>query len=150
MKYEPLPFLSNETALEILKNANPNELKVLPFSLGEYCEDWKFAQDICIELLNSPHLDVRVNAVCELSYIARNHKMLEKKRIESIIFRTYRNPANQPFKDDISISIHDIYMYMNWKPSLRVLPNWIAYKRSCIPEYLRFIGLCIKDYFKKR
>lgn len=147
MKYKPLPFITQEAALRILKNGNADELRILPLSLGEYCEDWKFAQDICLELLNNADDQTRVSAAYGLSYIARNHRMLEKKSVEEIIFRAYRNPANKQLKEDIKFAICDIYLFMKWKPSLRVLPDWLIFT---VPPRIEFIILITKDFFKSK
>lgn len=150
MKFEPLPYISEQDALQILKNGKMDDLRVLPFSLGEYCENWEFAEDICAELIKHTDLDVRVNAVCGLSYVARNHRKLHKERVENLIFRAYREPDNRSRKDDIRFSIDDIYLFMGWTPSFRNFPHWLMYKLPSIGDKFQWMGLVIKDAFGKR
>ena len=148
MKYEPLEFISNQRALEIMKNGTIDELRVLPFSMGEYCDDWKFAQNLCVKLLNHSDEQVRANAVCGLSYIARNHRMLDKKQIENLVFRIFKASADKHCEEKIREAIHDIYIFMKWRPSLRILPHWIEFKLHSLPDWIEYIKLSIKSLIR--
>lgn len=114
MKYEPLNIVSKNEAQNILDNGNNMQLKLLPLSLGEYCEDWEFAQEVCFKLTDNNDTEVRANAILGLSFIARNHKKLKRECVERLISKVLKTDLDDFSLDRVKIAIEDIYLYMNW------------------------------------
>ena len=112
-KYKPLPVITKKAqVLEIMKNQVYDELMILPLSIGEYFPDWKFAQDLCIELAKNKNSAIRANAVLGLSYIARTKGILEKHLVKPIMLKELRE--NQEHKWRIEDAIKDINRFLKW------------------------------------
>ena len=111
--YKPLPIITEKSkALKIMTNGTHDDLMLLPLSLGEYFIDWKFAQDLCIELIENKDAAIRANAVLGLAYIARTKGMLEKHIVKPVLLKELR--GNFDYKWRIKDSIQDINFFMKW------------------------------------
>lgn len=80
--YKPLEPLTKVQIEEQLKRGNEEELILLPLSVGEYAENWKETQDVCLKLMEHNNPAIRANAALGLAYIARNHRIVAIKRTE--------------------------------------------------------------------
>lgn len=112
MKYEPVKYFSDDEVERILREGTYEECCILPISVGEYNGDWKYAQDVCLKLMERKEDKIKANAILGLSYIARNHGFLEKEKILPYIERELRN--NKKFYYEIKYAIEDINLFMNW------------------------------------
>lgn len=110
--YKPLEPLSKLEIQERLERGKEEELVLLPLSVGEYGESWKEAQDVCLKLIEHNNPAIRANAVLGLSYIARNHRMLDKRIVKPYLLKELRD--NLEFEWRIRDAISDINMYMGW------------------------------------
>lgn len=78
---------------ERLKKGKEDELLLLPLSVGEYGENWKDSQEICLKLMEHNNAAVRANAALGLAYIAGNHRMLDKRLVKPFLLKELReNP----------------------------------------------------------
>ena len=111
-RYQPMLPISFGEALELLKSGSHDELLALAPRVGEYLENWREAQDICIRLLENDDPRVRNNAVMGLSYIARVHGKLDKRIVKPYLLREMR--CNSQFKEQIKMYIDDINKFLNW------------------------------------
>ena len=111
--YRSLPVVTEKAqVLEIVKNGTQEDLMLLPLSLGEYFPDWKFAQDLCLELAGHEDAAIRGNAVLGLGYIARTKGRLEKHLVKPIILRELRE--NLAYKWRVEDAIQDINLFLKW------------------------------------
>lgn len=110
--YKPLEPLSKLEIQERLKRGKEDELALLPLSVGEYGENWKEAQAVCLKLIEHNNPAIRANAALGLAYIARNHRMLDKRIVKPYLLKELRE--NQEFKWRIRDAISDINMFMGW------------------------------------
>lgn len=110
--YKPLDDLSNKEVMEVLNRNHFTELLTLPLSVGENHPNWKFAQDICVQLSSHESSAVRANAVLGFAYIARTKGQLEKHIVKPIVLRELSE--NQEHNWRIIDSIGDINLYMKW------------------------------------
>ena len=109
MKYEELRIYSDEEIKERMQSATDEELCILALSVGEYNEDFSFAQDICFRLLSSENEDVCANAVFGLSYLARRFKKLNIEKTRELVKRiTFTSKINIGKVED---EIEDISMF---------------------------------------
>ena len=88
--YKPLEPLTKVQIEEQLKRGNEEELILLPLSVGEYAENWKEAQDVCLKLMEHNNPAIRANAALGLAYIARNHRMLDKRIVKPCLLKELR------------------------------------------------------------
>ena len=84
-------------------------------ALGEYCEDWKFAQDVCLGLVENQDERIRVNALLGLSYIARNHCKLEKNKVYIAAKKVLKSKMTMANTYRAFDAIDDIYIFMKWR-----------------------------------
>lgn len=110
--YKPLEPLSMIEIREQLEKGNDEELLLLPLFVGEYCESWKDAQDVCLKLMEHSSPAIRANAALGLAYIARNHRMLDKRIVKPYLLKELRE--NMEFNWRIRDAISDINMFMGW------------------------------------
>ena len=59
MLYRPLKEITYQDALEELERGDEESLLLLPLRVGEYLDQWKEAQDICLRLANHPSAAIR-------------------------------------------------------------------------------------------
>lgn len=116
--FKPLDDLSNEEIKERLRRNQLDELLSLPLSVSENQLNWKFAQDICVQLSSHESPAVRANAVLGFAYIARTKGKLEKHIVKPIVLKELRE--NREYNWRILDSIDDINMFMKWKLGKRV------------------------------
>lgn len=112
LKYERVAQYTDDEISSILKKGKISELKTLALSLGEYHEDFEFAQETCFSLLENSDEKVRVNAVLGLSYLARNFRKLDIDRLLNLL-------KDKDFSSESLESIHDyledISLFLNVK-----------------------------------
>lgn len=125
MRYEPLKRVSKEEVQYILKENNIERLKLLPLSVGEYCEDWKFAQDVCLCLTKHTDETVKANSMLGLSYIARNHNKIEKNIIKAAYKFLIKQKMSKANRSRVLESMEDIYIFMKWKVDFCYMANKI-------------------------
>ena len=87
--YQPLPVIEDKKIERILQLGNIDELMILPLSVGEYHEDWKTAQNVCVELSNRSDERVRANSALGFTYIARTKGKLEKHIVKPILLELF-------------------------------------------------------------
>jgi len=112
MKYESLTPYSDGDINEIMRTCDEEKIKLLPLAIGEYHNDFMFAQNFCFELLKTGSNDeIRANAALGLSYLARRFQRLDK-----IIIPYLREEMkkNETFIDRVQYSVEDIYLFMGW------------------------------------
>ena len=112
--YQQLPILTDRSQIaEILATGSIAELEILSLSIGEDCPDWKYAQDVCLQLTEHPAGNVRANACLGLGYIARNHRKLEKHLVKPVLLRELR--AQTEWQVKIADAISDINFFLGWR-----------------------------------
>ncbi len=110
--YKPLEPLSKLEIQKQLENGKEDELILLPLSVGEYGENWEEAQAVCLKLMEYNSPAVRANAALGLAYIARNHRMLDKRIVKPYLLKELRE--NMEYEWRIRNAISDINMFMGW------------------------------------
>ena len=112
MRYEALRHYSREEIDEIMSSCDPNKIRLLPLSVGEYYDDFTFAQNFCLNLLENGFNDeIRANAVLGLSYLARRFRQFDKAILPRLQKELEKNIA---FNERVKFSIEDINLFMNW------------------------------------
>jgi hypothetical protein len=110
--YKPLDDLSTEEVIECLNRNQLEELLLLSLSVSENHPNWKFAQDVCVQLSSHESHAVRANAVLGFAYIARTKGQLEKHILKPIILKELRENHEHNWR--ILDSIDDINLFMKW------------------------------------
>lgn len=120
--YRPLEKADKKEAEQILSDGIYMELVLLPLRIGEYCDNWKEAQDICLKLMENENAAVRANAALGLSYIARTHEKLEKRVVRPYLLRELKE--NEEYRWRIIDSIKDINLFMGWNIAEKALKRY--------------------------
>ncbi|MDO3410524.1 hypothetical protein QWJ34_12200 [Saccharibacillus sp. CPCC 101409] len=110
--YVDIDALSDREIREILERGDPGELRLLPFSVGMYHRNWKYAQRICLDLTQHEDANVRANAVFGFAHIARTKGCLDKRLVKPVILRELRE--NRLNRGMIKDAIGDINLFMKW------------------------------------
>lgn len=112
LQYKPLERIEKNEIQEILKSGTEKQLALLPLRVGEYCSNWKEAQDVCLQLMSNENAIVRANAALGLAYIARKHRRLDKRLVKPYLIRELRE--NTEYRWRIVDSIEDINNFLGW------------------------------------
>ena len=115
--YKTLAAHSDEEIKRILREGTYEETVRLPLEVGMNHHDWKFAQNVCLQLAEHEDEAVRANAVLGLAYIARTKGELSKHLVKPVIFRELRRSEN--FKWRIEDAICDINLFLGWNLAFR-------------------------------
>jgi hypothetical protein len=114
LHYSPLPIFTDRSTIErILATGSIEELAQLSLAVGENFPDWKYAQDVCLQLAEHSDENVRVNACLGLGYIARIHRRLEKHLVKPVLLRELRSQTDRRGK--IEDAIEDINLFLGWR-----------------------------------
>lgn len=110
MKYEPLPQFTKSEVLAILCGGSKEDKKIVSLSVGEYCDDCTFAQEVCAKLLSDEDAEVRAYAALGFGYIARNHPYL--KRLDILPLLKKELAQNSQFNGIIEDAISDVNIFL--------------------------------------
>ena len=81
MSFEAIEPISRELALERLQKEDGTTRARALVSLAYYDPDWRWVQNLCLELMTDADAGIRATAALCLGHIARIHKMLELDRV---------------------------------------------------------------------
>ena len=115
--YKTLAAHSDEEIKRILREGTYEETVRLPLEVGMNHHDWKFAQNVCLQLAEHEDEAVRANAVLGLAYIARTKGKLSKHLVKPVILKELRRMEN--FKWRIEDAICDINLFLGWNLAFR-------------------------------
>jgi hypothetical protein len=122
MVYKPLPHYSIDEIKKIISTGTIEDMIILPLAVGENENNWKIAQDICVEL--SAHEDERVrsNAALGFAYIARTKGKLEKHIVRPILLKLLRECVE--YKYNVIDAISDIKIFMKWNIGEKIIKRY--------------------------
>ncbi|MES2694775.1 MAG: hypothetical protein V4773_14985 [Verrucomicrobiota bacterium] len=86
----------------------------IPIRLGFHHENWKFIQDICVQLADHRDPWVRANSLLGLSYAARFRGRVEKNVVKPVLLRGLRD-AVPHVAATAKEAIQDINLLLNWR-----------------------------------
>lgn len=113
--YKPLSQYNDEEIINIIKNGAIEEIIVLPLSVGFYCTNWKFAQNICVELCNYDDERVRCNCALGFGYIAKTQGKLEKHIVKPLLLKLLREKTETELsKDQVITGIKLVNLFLGW------------------------------------
>jgi hypothetical protein len=110
--YKHIEEYTDQEINEILERQEIEELIYLSLSVGLFHHNWKFAQDVCLSLIQHEDSNVRANAVFGLAHIARTKRHLDKRIVKPVILRELRE--NKKHKQTILDAITDINFFLKW------------------------------------
>ncbi len=94
------------------------ELLILPLAVGENFPDWKYAQDVCLQLAEHSSDKVRANACLGLAYVARTKQRLENP----VLLRELR--CQTEFRWRIEDAIKYINHHLKWHLAHKSMENY--------------------------
>ena len=118
MLYQPLEWITYQDALNELEKGDEESLLRLPLRVGEYLDQWKNAQDICLRLAEHPSAVIRANAILGLAYTARTKGMLDKRIVKPYLLQELR--TNTAYRWRIEDAITEINYYLKWNIAQKV------------------------------
>lgn len=81
LNYNEVPKISRDQALHAIATCFPEDICKALVSIALHEKDWRWAQDRCLELLESKNVEVGAVAATCLGHIARIHKKIDKDRV---------------------------------------------------------------------
>ena len=118
MIYKPIAYYSKRDIDKAISDNDIQNLELIPLSVGEYCPNWRKGQKVCLLFLKKyDSKKIRANAVLGLSYIARNHRRLNNRKVLPFLKKEYE--TNKEYCGVICDAIEDIFLFLHWKQ-----PKW--------------------------
>ena len=114
MRYEDIPILTKEEILEVLHEADPDELKTIPLSAALGIDDWQWAQAVCLQLATHPEPIVRGNAILGFGHLARVHRRLDRDRVEPAL-RDALNDRDAYVRGHADSAAEDVTTFLGWQ-----------------------------------
>ena len=108
--YHPVPGFTNEEIKSAIQEDNVELLKEIAYAVGYRSTDWKYSQDICIQLSNHSDKTVRELAILGLFYVALFQKKLDKRLVKPVLLRALRDP-----EVEVRERAEDLIPQINWK-----------------------------------
>ncbi len=113
LKYQSLEVRSDEVITSILEGDDINKLILLPLEAGMNHPDWKFAQDLCLQLVNHEDWRVQANALKGLEYIARTRGKLEKHLVKPVLLKYLKSEVCEQL--DVAHITRRINNLLGWR-----------------------------------
>ena len=107
--YKTPPHLPRDVAHAQLNDGDKRSRIDALLSLAMYDPDWRSAQDLSLQHLRDPDIDVIATAVLGLAHIARRQHDLD---IERVIPELERLRANQSLAGRVEDALDDIRIYV--------------------------------------
>ena len=95
-------------------------MMILLFVVGEYVNNWKVAQDICVKLSTHENERVRANAGMGIAYVARTKGKLEKHIVKPILLKLLRECTGEN-KYIVIDAISDLKIFMKWNIGEKII-----------------------------
>ena len=108
MRYEELPPLSRDEALQRLESADPDVLTTTIAQIALNDGDADFIQDVLARFMQHPAPFVRSVAARCVGDLARRHKQLDRQRIVPLLERLLRDPETADAARD---GLEDVDIY---------------------------------------
>lgn len=114
MKYESIKEYSEAEIKKALTDNKADELFYVVLSVAFYSDDFEYAENICIQLSNQKHFNVRGNAIQGFGHIARIHGKLNKNKIKPIIENALKD-KNEYVRGNANDAKDDTEIFLKWK-----------------------------------
>ena len=114
MKYEKIKEYSKTEIEQAFLTNDPNELLYVVLSIAMYSEDYEYAENLCINLSEHKHFNVRGNAILGFLYIARNHDQLNEDIVKPLIIKTLKD-EDKYVRAQAESARDDIEHFLDWK-----------------------------------
>jgi hypothetical protein len=114
VNYQAIKEFSADEITEAIKRNDPQELLYAVLSAALYCDDPRFAEDICLQLARHEHFNVRGNAILGFAHIARIHQILDERKVKPIIKAALRDESEY-VRGHAGDAKNDIEFYLKWK-----------------------------------
>ncbi|WP_128100904.1 hypothetical protein [Paenibacillus sp. DCT19] len=111
-KYKEIREYNDGEIQDILERESIEELIILSLSVGLYHPNWKYAQNLCLELSQHTNAHVRANAILGLAHVARTKRELDKRIVKPVVLKELRD--NEKHRGTIIDAISDINHFLDW------------------------------------
>ena len=111
--YRPVPEFSHEQIKSAIEEDNVDLLKDIAFAAGYHSIDWKYSQDICLQLSGHSDKAVREMAVLGLFYVAIFQKRLDKRRVKPVLLRALKD-SEVEVRERAEYVVPEINRALNW------------------------------------
>lgn len=88
----PKAVSESEVSLAIEGN-DVERLRMIPIELGFHHDNWRYIQDVSVQLSGHADAQVRLNALLGLEYAARFKGRIEKNIVKPVLLRARKDPV---------------------------------------------------------
>lgn len=90
--YRAVPYYTDEEIKLAIREDNVESLQDIAFAVGYHSLDWKYSQDVCLQLSGHANAGVREMSILGLFYVAHFQKKLDKRLVKPALLRALRDP----------------------------------------------------------
>ena len=114
MKYELIEHYSRSEIEKAFIENDTDKLLLMVLSVALYSDDYKYAENFCVQLSNHECFAVRGNAIQGFGHIARIHDKLDEERIKPIIEKALKD-ENKFVRSNAVDAEDDTTIFLKWK-----------------------------------
>jgi hypothetical protein len=112
--YVEIPEWTRDAVERTLRDDNPEMLLQAVIAVSMYYADWRYAQDLCVQLSSHWHFNVRGNAILGFGHIARVHGQLDRALVQPIIEAALRDTDDYVRSHGVDAA-DDTRHFLGWK-----------------------------------
>jgi hypothetical protein len=105
---------SDKEIWQAIKSNNLEVLRELCIPLGKVHANWKFAQDVCVELSGHEDEGIRGSALMGLSMVTMCHQKIEKNIVKPVLLRGLKDES-EFVRHAANTAVQDINSWMKWR-----------------------------------
>ncbi|WP_226661178.1 hypothetical protein [Microbulbifer aggregans] len=105
---------SDSEIWEAIRSNDVESLTLIPLKLAFCHDNWRFVQDIGVQLSDHDNENVRGNAVRSFAYTAMNHGRVEKRVVKPVLLRALKDNSDW-VKACAQETIDDVNRFMGWR-----------------------------------
>lgn len=113
-RYIEVGECSREAVELALKENDPKRLLNAVIAVSMHHEDWRYAEDLCLQLCSHPHFNVRGNAILGFGHISRVHGKLHQELVQPIIQAALRD-ENDYVRGQAVSAADDTAHFLGWR-----------------------------------
>jgi hypothetical protein len=112
-KYVEIPKWDRDKVDQALRDDDPNALRYAVLAVSMYDQDWRYAQDLCVQLSSHLNINVRGNAIQGFGHISRVHGQLDQFVVQPIIQAALSN-AHKYVRGNASDAADETAHFLGW------------------------------------
>ena len=113
--YRQTESVADREAIDVIRSDDVERLRRLPIDLAHHHGNWKFIQDVCVQLSGHSDWIVRGNSLLALRYAVHRYRCFEKNVIKPVLLRGLKD-----LKPEVVYHAEESIAEINWLMKWRI------------------------------